>query len=358
MTGSARLAAPAARSVHRTPETLAPFEDGWRELLVTLPGASYFSTPDWILASWEDLPARRRADGEIVLWTGPQHEVEAVLPLLRARQRLHPRIPVPVDCWSLLGAGADAADHGMLPARPWRRAELSARLRERTGGRTLWLPAMDPDADTALLPPGSRRIARVTCPRLTVGPETRAGSGGLRRKERQLARAGVSFRFVPPESMDAATLDAVLLLHARRLAVKGEATAFTPARRDFHLGLQRRAAPGRGPAALLAEREGVPVGALYGFLWERTFAYYNGGWEAEFAPFSLGSVLHAIAVRTVARTGVTRYDFLRGAESYKSARFGAVDRFDEQWLLARGASARLAGAVLRAARRPSRSPCA
>jgi CelD/BcsL family acetyltransferase involved in cellulose biosynthesis len=328
-------------------------EDGWRQLVAASAGSSYFMTPDWVLASWEALPARAAARAVVAVWTGADGRIEALAPLLRARLRLHPRIPVPVDCWTVLGYDADAADHGIFPALPHRAGELRAWLRARTRGRSVWLPAMDQESDRATLPPGCRRLAATPCPRLELTPGSRPGPAGLRRAERRLRDVGVGFRWVPPERMDGRTLDTVIALHARRQAAKGEPTEFTADRRALHLGLQRRAAPGRGPAALLAERDGVPVGAVYGFLWQDTFAYYNGGWEAEFGRLSLGAVLHLRAISTVAGLGVRTYDFLRGAELYKYQRFGARDRIDGQWLRPRSPSALLAGAVLHGARRLS-----
>jgi CelD/BcsL family acetyltransferase involved in cellulose biosynthesis len=356
-----RAAAPGVGlRVHRSPETLAPLEEGWRDLVAATPGSSYFTTPDWVLASWEALTADSRNTAEVATWTGRDGRVEAVIPLVRSKDRLHPRIPVPVACWTLLGAGRDAADHGLLLATPQRREEVRVWLRERVGGSSLWLPALDPESDTGLLPPGTRRIGRTTCPRLSVSPAVPVGSVGfrrhVRRRERQLARCGISFRWVGPPDMTADLLDAVLRLHRQRQDHKGAVTAFGPDRRGFHLRLQARAETGRGPAALVAERDGIPVGAVYGFLWQNVFAYYNGGWDPAYARLSLGTVLMHRVIDTVTEAEVRTFDFLRGDEAYKYRPFCAQERYDEQWLRARSIPALLAGQVLRHGRRPQRHP--
>ena len=93
---------------------------------------------------------------------------------------------------------------------------------------------------------------------------------------------------------------------------------------------------------VLAERDGQPVGVLYGFRWRDVFAYYQTGWEPEWAAANLGTVLVSEAIRLAGQAGARVFDFLRGAESYKY-RFGAVDRIDETWLVPRGAHGRLLG---------------
>ncbi|MFF8375723.1 GNAT family N-acetyltransferase [Streptomyces sp. NPDC015661] len=342
--------APAAAGfeVHRTPSSLAPLEDAWRDLVKNVPGSSYFITPDWVLGSWQAMDPGTTA--EVAVWTGPGGRVEAVVPLVRVRERLHRRLPLPVACWTRLGAGADAADHGLFPALPHRRDDVRAFLRARTGRSSCWFPAMDPEADPGLLPPGTRRITTTACPRLAIGPDHTVGSRSFRqlmaRRLRQLAAAGVTFRWVPPQEMTAEVTDVVIRLHRARQDVKGVTTTFGPGRRGFHLRLQAHAAPGRGPAALLAERDGSAVGAVYGFLWQKTFAYYNGGWDAAYARMSLGTVLLDRTIATVAESGVETFDFLRGNESYKYRSFGARDRHDESWLRSRGPAALLAGTAL------------
>ena len=342
--------------VHRSADSLGRSEDGWRALAAAAPGSSYFATPDWVLASWESMRTPREA--EIATWTAPDGAVEAVVPLRRSTGRLHPRIPLPVRSWTLLGADPDSADHGLLLAGPGRREEVRAWLRERARGRSLWLPAMDAEADPGLLPPGTRRLAVTTCPRLALDPDTSVGSTGFRKSmrysERQLARNGITFRWVAPPMMTGEVLDAVVALHRMRQEHKGNATDFGAHRRDFHLRLQARAGLDRGPAALLAERDGTPVGAAYGFLWQNVFAYYNGGWDHAYANLSLGTVLMNRAIATVTGLGIRSFDFLRGDEQYKYHPFGALDRYDEQWLRPRSVSALLAGAVLHRAR--SRRP--
>jgi CelD/BcsL family acetyltransferase involved in cellulose biosynthesis len=338
--------------VHRTVGSVARWESGWRALAAGTRGSSYFATPDWVLASWEAMRAGEVA--EIAAWTAADGAVEAVVPIRRSAGRLHPRIPVPVRSWTLLGSEPDAADHGLLLTSDHRREDVRGWLRERTRGRSLWLPAMDTEADPALLPAGTRRLAVSTCPRLALTPGAAVGSASfrtlMRRRERQLARNGVTFRWIAPPTMSADVLDTVMALHRQRQEHKGNSTAFGAHRRDFHLRLQARAADDRGPAAMLAERDGVPVGALYGFLWQNVFAYYNGGWDQTYAKMSLGTVLLDLTIATVCELGITTFDFLRGGESYKYLSFGAQDRFDGQWLRPRSASALLAGTVLRQAR--------
>ncbi|GAA0688588.1 GNAT family N-acetyltransferase [Kitasatospora atroaurantiaca] len=336
--------------VHRTPGTLAPLEPGWRDLVASLPGSSYFMTPDWVLGAWETMDPDTPATVEVAVWSGPAGRVEAVAPVLRVRGRLHHRLPLPVTSWTLLGYAADAADHGLLPAAPHRREEVRAWLRRRTRWSSFWLPAMDPEADPYLLPPGTRRIARNTCPRLAIGPGAAVGSSGfrkdVRRYERQLAQQEVSFRWVAPPDMTAEVLDAVLRLHRLRQDHKGNTTGFGPERRGFHLRLQQRADADRGPAALVAEHQGTVIGAVYGFLWSNTFAYYNGGWDPAYARLSLGTVLVNRAISAAAEHGVRTFDFLRGDEPYKYRPFGAHDRHDVQWLRPRSLTAVLAGTAI------------
>lgn len=334
--------------VHRSAGSLGRNEDGWRALAAAASGSSYFATPDWVLASWESM--RTPQEAEIAMWTAPDGAVEAVVPLRRAVGRLHPRIPLPVSSWTLLGADPDSADHGLLLVGPQRRDEVQTWLRERTRGRSLWFPAMDAEADPGLLPPGIRRLAVTTCPRLALDSDTAVGSTGFRKamrySERQLARNGITFRWIAPPTMTADVLDTVMALHRARQECKGNTTAFGAHRRDFHLRLQSRAGLDRGPAALLAERDGTPVGAVYGFLWQNVFAYYNGGWDHAYANLSLGTVLMYRTIATVTDLGIHTFDFLRGDEQYKYRPFGAWDRYDEQWLRPRSVSALLAGAVL------------
>jgi CelD/BcsL family acetyltransferase involved in cellulose biosynthesis len=250
----------------------------------------------------------------------------------------------------MLGSGSDATDHGLFPAMSHRHDEVRAWLRKRIGRGSLWLPAMDQEADPGLLLPGTHRLARATCPRLAIGPGVDVGSRrfrkDVRRYERRLAETGISLRWVPPHEMTDKVIDTVLRLHQARQDLQGTTTAFGSRRRGFHLRLQERATPGRGPAALLAERDGSAVGAVYGFLWQKTFAYYNGGWDAAYARMSLGSVLVYRAIAMAAELGADTFDFLRGDEPYKYRPFGAQDRHDEQWLRPRSPTALLAGTAL------------
>lgn len=339
---AARRDAPARPEVLTRPGDLAGYEDGWRDLAA---GQSYFTGPDWALAWWETTAGG--GAGRVAVWPGPDGTVEAVAPLFRARRRLHPRLPVSVTCLAPLGAGAGAADHLGFPALPHRRDDVRRWLAEQARATTLHLPNLDEDS-APLLPPGALPLTRTGSPRidLTADPASLGSAQhrqNLRRYRRKLDAAGVTFRWVAPAEMTGAVLDEVLRLHRARAESIGRATRFTARRRPLHLRLIERGAGERGPCALLAEHGGRAVGAVYGFWWPGGYAYYQTGWDPQFAPLRLGLQIVAETIGQVRARGAAVFDFLRGGEPYKY-RFGAVDRFDTDHLVPRG----VPGALLRA----------
>jgi CelD/BcsL family acetyltransferase involved in cellulose biosynthesis len=320
-------------------EKVAP---AWRELAADT-GASYFATPDWVLAWWETLGAEAGGNPLVAVWRGPEGEVEAVVPLLYARLPLHPRLPAGTRCLTVLGGGAGAADHCGFAVAPRRADDVRAWFAAAARRRTLWLANLDARTGAEFVPPGARLVERTACPTMPADPD-RVGSArfrkDLRHYRRRLAAEGVEFRFVPPgqgAALGADLFDALLDLHGTRQRAIGRATTFTAARKPFHLALMSRGAPGRGPCAMVAEGPDGPVGVLYGFVWNGVFSYYQTGWDPAYARLSLGSVLVAETLAAVPDVGVTVFDFLRGAEEYKY-RFGAVDRHDTTWIAGRGAS--------------------
>ena len=331
-------------SVYTSPAQLAGVVDEWRALAAGLPDVSYFATPDWVLGWWETFGEGLAA--EVATWRDGAGRLEAVAALAEARQRLHPRLPVGVPVWTNLGSGPGGADHCAWPVAPGRVEDVRAWVADRAGRTAIMLSNLDPVAGRPLVPRGAKLVASSRCPRLEIPPEGEpVGSSRNLRKQlrahtRRLLDQGVSFRWVPPEQMTGELLDTLFRLHERRWTVSDGVSSFDRSRMALHQRLIARAGPGRGPAVVVAERDGRAVGINYGFLWGQVFAVFQGGWEPEWADTRLGTVIDGQSIAAVRAAGATVYDFLRGAEDYKY-RFGATDRVDETWLLPRGGSGRL-----------------
>jgi CelD/BcsL family acetyltransferase involved in cellulose biosynthesis len=336
---------PAAPSEIRTrPEELASLVEDWRRLAAGVAGSSYFVSPDWVLGWWETLGAGLRA--EVALWRDGHGNLEAVVPLARVEQRLHRRVPLAVATWTNLGSGPGAADHCGWPVLSGRAGDVRAWIAEKAAGGPMLLNELDPEVGVPLVPAAARRVGVSACPRLTIPADGQElGVSPKFRKQlhyyhRKLAGQGVQFRWVGGGEMTDSLLETVYRLHERRRSLVEGTSSFDRGRVELHRRLIARAGPDRGPAVVLAERDGQPVGVLYGFRWGDLFAHYQTGWEPEWAAANLGTVLVSEAIRLAGLDGARVFDFLRGPEGYKY-RFGATDRVDETWLVAGGGRGRL-----------------
>ncbi|MPZ93365.1 MAG: GNAT family N-acetyltransferase [Propionibacteriales bacterium] len=343
----------AAPEVFTDPGQMRPWADGWRALAART-GTSYFCTPDWVLGWWETLG--HDVEGRIAVWTSGDGRVDAVVPLALATHRLHRRLPIGFPVWTNLGSGIGAADHCGFPVDPARAGDVARWLAARAAEHSLLLVNLDPETGRPHVPHDAVCVARERCPRvdLTTGE---IGSSKLRKQvrynTRRLAAEGVEFRFVPPGEMDQGLLDATFELHRLRRQSMGADTSFDTSRREFHRRLLRCSRWGLGPSAVVAQKGEQIVGILYGLRWGDTYSYFQSGWRPGWGDHSLGTVLVARAAAYAREDGALVFDLLRGPEPYKY-RFGAVDRFDETWLVPRGLGGRLLLAGFRArARRGS-----
>jgi CelD/BcsL family acetyltransferase involved in cellulose biosynthesis len=336
----------ASPTVHADLAAVSNLEAEWRQLATDVTGTSYFTSPDWVLSWAESVGAGARP--QVAVWRDTNGHLDAVVPLGLIRHKLHPRAPFAVRAGTNLGSGPGAADHCGWAVRAGRAAEVRDWIAATSRRTSLVLNNLDPDTGVPFVPAGAVLVGSSPCPRVDIPADpNEIGASSKFRKQlraygRKVERLGIEFRWVPPGELTPALLHVVFDLHAQRQAAAGWSTMFDRSKAGLHQRLIARAGPGRGPALVLAERDGDPVAALYGFRWGDVFAYYQTGWRPELAEANLATVLVAQAMRFARADGAMVFDFLRGAESYKY-RFGATDRVDETWLVPAG----LGGRVLR-----------
>ncbi|MEA2330008.1 MAG: hypothetical protein QOH58_146 [Thermoleophilaceae bacterium] len=161
------------------------------------------------------------------------------------------------------------------------------------------------------------------------------------RKERKLVREhGLSYRLSDDPDRLADDLTTLFELHEARWA-DGSSGALAGSRVAFHREFAA-VAQERGWLRLwLAEIEGRPVAAWYGFRFGGADWYYQFGRDPEWDRFSVGLVLLAHTVRDAADSGQGQYRLLRGGESYKD-RFATGDPGLDTVAVPRGARGRLA----------------
>jgi CelD/BcsL family acetyltransferase involved in cellulose biosynthesis len=141
-----------------------------------------------------------------------------------------------------------------------------------------------------------------------------------RRLLRRAADAGAAFELVAPADWERG-FDDLVRLHQRRWNAEGQPGVFAAPRfTAFHRALVREWLPARRAILARLSVGGEAVAVLYGFLCRRSFAFYQSGVALGRAGGvnSPGIVAHLLLMKTLAESGLTEYDFLRGAAAYKT----------------------------------------
>jgi CelD/BcsL family acetyltransferase involved in cellulose biosynthesis len=118
-------------------------------------------------------------------------------------------------------------------------------------------------------------------------------------------------------------LDTLFDLHQMRWTGRGETGAFAGnERRDFYYRMATAFLRRGWLEFWLLELNGETVGAQFCFRYNDTVSLLQEGFHPKYAGEKIGYALKAHLLEEMIRTGARRYDFLGGADSYKS-KFGA-----------------------------------
>ncbi len=129
----------------------------------------------------------------------------------------------------------------------------------------------------------------------------------------------VQFDEVRTEEQCRESIDLVVTLHNMRWRERGGSDAFhTRGLVEFHRELSQIALK-RGWLRLYVLRlNGKPAASLYGFLYHRTFYFYQSGFDATYDKYSVGLITMGLAIKRAIEEGAEEFDLLHGNEPYKS----------------------------------------
>lgn len=137
-----------------------------------------------------------------------------------------------------------------------------------------------------------------------------------RRRERMLARDhALRYRLTQDPSCLDADLDVLLRLHEARWA--GGSRSFAGDRASLHRAFAAKALERGWLRLWIAELDGHPAAAWYGFRYGHAEWYYQAGRDRRYDRLSIGFVLLAHTIRAAFCDGIDEYRLLRGDERYK-----------------------------------------
>lgn len=179
---------------------------------------------------------------------------------------------------------------------------------------------------------GARRVRRTSSPVLRADGQRwnaflAARSPNFRqqarRRERKLVQThGLRYRLAQDPSQLPAEMDQLFRLHDARW--DGVTRAFAGSRATFHRAWAAKALERGWLRLWIAELDGRPAAAWYGFRYGGAEWYYQAGRDPRHDQLSIGSVLLLHTIREALEDGIGEYRLLRGDEPYKQ-RFATAD---------------------------------
>jgi CelD/BcsL family acetyltransferase involved in cellulose biosynthesis len=313
---------------------LEQFRGDWNSLLRANPLSSIFQTPEWLASWWQTYGQNK--DLFALVFADSSDAVVGIVPLYADKSRL---FGMSVTTLRMVGAGSGDSDGLDFITAP-------EYARDCAKAFTAWLTGQDKWHVCALetLPQHSQVAACLLREAMIVDstatpnfiidlpstwPQYVSSLDSsfrplLTRYPRRL-QSRFTVKFSRCEDVDdlKAHLQTLFDLHQMRWTGRGETGAFAGnERRDFY---------SRMAAAFLQrgwlefwqlELDGETVGAQFCFRYNDTVSLLQEGFHPKYAVEKIGYALKAHLLQEMIRTGAKRYDFLGGADPYKS-KFGA-----------------------------------
>lgn len=330
---------PAARA-SATVETIgdvsgfAALREEWDELLQSSDSDGLFLTWEWLFTWWKYLAGDRQLSILAVRCDG---ELAALAPCALRRPSLFRRRPLPV--LEFLGSGLVGSDYLDVIVRRGREPEVRQALASWLAGKRLMLQwtqvkrgaSQAAGVVSSLAGNGWGVVEAVTniCPFIplagkswesylaTLGAEHRYN---FNRKWKRLNRDyTVQFDRVSTQSQCRESIDLVIAQHNLRWRDRGGSDAFhAPGLVGFHREFSEVALDRDWLRLYVLRLDGQPAACLYGFLYRRTFYFYQSGFDAAYEKHSVGLVTMGLAIKSAIEEGAEEYDLLHGNETYKS----------------------------------------
>ena len=313
---------------------LEQFRGDWNSLLRANPLSSIFQTPEWLASWWQTYGQNK--DLFAVVFADSSDAVVGIVPLYADKSRL---FGMSVTTLRMVGAGSGDSDGLDFITAP-------EYARDCAKAFTAWLTGQDKWHVCALetLPQHSQLAACLlreamivdstatpnfiidlpsTWPQYVSSLDSSFRPLLTRYPKRLQSRFTVKFSRCEDVDDLKAHLQTLFDLHQMRWTGRGETGAFAGnERRDFY---------SRMAAAFLQrgwlefwqlELDGETVGAQFCFRYNDTVSLLQEGFHPKYAVEKIGYALKAHLLQEMIRTGAKRYDFLGGADPYKS-KFGA-----------------------------------
>jgi CelD/BcsL family acetyltransferase involved in cellulose biosynthesis len=306
----------------------------WSRLLEASASNCLFLTWEWLYTWWKHLAGNRKLS---ILTVHSGGELTAIAPLALRPPR-YDRFFLPLPSLEFLGRGTVGSDYLDLIIRHGHEEESALALadflaKERLMAELAQLKR-DGAAAAALTLPLRQRGWRISqaktdiCPFIkiaghtwesflrTLGAEHRYN---VKRRLRKLAdQYEVRFEQIRSEDRLREALPLLVALHNLRWRHQGGSDAFHgSAILAFHQELGQLALR-RGWLRLFVLWLGeTPAAALYGFNYNRTFSFYQAGFDPRFSKHSVGLVTMGLAIQSAIEEGADEYDLLHGDEEYK-----------------------------------------
>ena len=315
------------------PEQFAALRPEWAELLRDSAADNLFLTWEWLHTWWTHF-GRSRNLAIVTIRSGDR--LLAIAPL--AQQSWRPAALQFIPQLELLGSGDVGSDYLDLIVRRGAEPLVASIVSQELSSRraVLHLPqlsnghSMAARLATRLQGEGWQlRVARTdVCPYIplaghtfesylgTLGPSHRYN---FRRRLRQLQR-GFQMRFgrVTTETERRDALAVLVALHNDRWMPRGGSTAFYGADLlAFHDELSRLALDRGWLRLFTLHLDHAPVSALYGFAYHGKFYFYQCGFDAAYARYSVGLVTMGLSIAEAIQEGAAEFDLLHGDERYK-----------------------------------------